>query len=147
MINIQIDQVGYRPNDYKTATFRIEDTNSVSDSVKLNGNSGNTFRVIDVINNEVVFESELSKEIKSEPNGEVNRVGDFSSLNKVGKYVIETEKYGKSYEFEIKDNIYEDVLKSSLKMFYLQRCGCALEEKYAGIFAHKECHNTMARIY
>lgn len=147
MINIQIDQVGYRPNDYKTATFRIEDTNSVSDSVKLNGNSGNTFRVIDVINNEVVFESELSKEIKSEPNGEVNRVGDFSSLNKVGKYVIETEKYGKSYEFEIKDNIYEDVLKSTLKMFYLQRCGCALEEKYAGVFAHKECHNTMARIY
>ena len=51
MINIQIDQVGYRPNDYKTATFRIEDTNSVSDSVNLTSNLGSGFRVIDVINN------------------------------------------------------------------------------------------------
>ena len=80
MINIQIDQVGYRPNDYKTATFRIEDTNSVSDSVNLTSNLGSGFRVIDVINNEVIFEGELSEEIKSEPNGEINRVGDFSSL-------------------------------------------------------------------
>nr|ABX76047.1 endo-1,4-beta-D-glucanase [unidentified microorganism] len=34
-----------------------------------------------------------------------------------------------------------------MKMFYLQRCGIDLEEKYAGKYAHKSCHDTKARIY
>ena len=146
-MNIQVNQVGYRPNDFKTATFRIEDTNSVSDSVNLTGKIDADFRVIDVINNEVVYEGKLTQEVKSEPNGEVNKVADFTRVKKPGRYVVENDSCGKSYEFEIKEDVYEDIFKASMKMFYLQRCGCSLDKKYAGIYAHKECHNTKARVY
>lgn len=147
MINVQVNQVGYRPNDYKTATFRIEDTNSVSDSVNLSGKIDGNFRVIDVINNEIVLEGNMAEEIKSEPNGEVNRVADFSKVTKPGKYVVENSTCGRSHEFEIRENIYNDIFKASMKMFYLQRCGCSLGKKYANEYAHDECHNTKARIY
>lgn len=147
MINIQVNQVGYRPNDYKTATFRIEDTNSVSDSVNLKGKIDNDFRVIDVINNEVVYEGKTSEKTECEHTGEVSKVADFSMLKKPGRYVVESDNNGKSYEFEIKDDVYEDIFKASMKMFYLQRCGTSLDKKYAGKFAHKECHNSKARIY
>ena len=147
MINVQVNQVGYRPNDYKTATFRIEDTNSVSDSVNLSGKIDGNFRVIDVINNEIVLEGNMAEEIKSEPNGEVNRVADFSKVTKPGKYVVENSTCGRSHEFEIRENIYNDIFKASMKMFYLQRCGCSLDKKYANEYAHDECHNTKARIY
>lgn len=147
MTNVQVNQLGYRPNDYKTATFRIEDTNSVSDSVNLNGKIDSDFRVIDTVNNEVVFEGKMSDEVKSEDNGEVNRVADFSEVKRPGKYVVESKNSGKSYEFTISEDIYKDIFKSSMKMFYLQRCGCEVKEKYAGKYAHPACHNTMARIY
>ena len=147
MINIQVDQIGYRPNDYKTATIRIEDTNSVSDSVNLEGKIDYDFRVIDVINNEVVYEGKTTSKTTSRYTGEVNKFADFSELTKPGKYVVETDTQGKSYEFEIKDDVYSDIFKASMKMFYLQRCGCAIEKKYAGKYAHPECHNTKARIY
>ena len=147
MINVQVNQVGYRPNDFKTATFRIEDTNNIGDEANLQGLKDSDFRVIDVINNEVVYEGKLSKEVKSEYIGEVNKVADFSRLKKPGRYYVESDTAGKSYEFDIKEDVYEDIFKASMKMFYLQRCGCALPEKYAGEYAHKECHSTMARVY
>lgn len=146
-MNVQVNQVGYRPNDFKTATFRIEDTNSVSDSVNLEKNIDADFRVIDVINNEVVYEGKMTKEVKSESCGEINKVADFTRVKKPGKYVVESNSCGRSYEFEIREDIYNDILKSSMKMFYLQRCGCSLKEQYAGKYAHKTCHNTKARIY
>lgn len=146
-MNIQVNQVGYRPNDIKIATFRIEDTNSVSDSVNLKGKIDCDFRVIDVINNEVVYEGKTSNEIKSEYTGEINKTADFSTVKKPGKYVVESDTNGKSYEFEIKDDVYEDIFKATLKMFYLQRCGCSLEKKYAGKYSHPKCHDKKARIY
>ena len=146
-MNIQINQVGYRPNDIKTATFRIGDTMSVSDSVNLSGKISDGFRVIDTVNNEVVYVGTLTSETKSEHTGEVNRVADFSELKKPGKYVIENDTNGRSYEFSIDENVYKDILKESMKMFYLQRCGCALDKKFAGKYLHAVCHETKARIY
>lgn len=146
-MNIQVNQVGYRPNDYKVATFRIGDTKSVSDSVNLEKNIGNTFKVIDVINDEVIYVGELSKEVSSRYTGEKNKTADFSEVTKPGRYVIENENNEQSYEFEIKENAYDDILKASMKMFYLQRCGCELPKKYAGEYAHSACHNSKAKIY
>ena len=88
-MNIQINQIGYKPNDYKTATFRIGDTLSVSDS----GSSDNTleekFRVINIESGETVYEGTLSDTVSAEANGEVNKVADFSIVNKPGHYVVE----------------------------------------------------------
>lgn len=147
MINIQVDQIGYRPLDTKIATFRIGDTKSVSDSVNIEGKISNTFRVLNAISGDVVFEGNVTKKVASEINGEINGVADFTELKTEGIYVIDSDLNGKSCEFEIKENIYDDVLKASMKMFYLQRCGCELPKIYAGKYAHPICHNTKARIY
>lgn len=147
MTNIQVNQVGYMPNDYKTATFRIEDTNSLEDEINLTGKLGGGFRVIDVINNEVVYEGKLSKEYKSEHIGEVNKIANFSEVTKPGKYAVESDISGRSYTFEINENVYDEIFKSSMKMFYLQRCGQELDKQYADKYAHPACHNTKARIY
>lgn len=147
MINIQINQVGYLPNEYKIATFRMDDTKSVSESINKEKKAGKTFKVIDTQTNSVIYEGQLSDAISSEFNGEVNQVADFSKVTKPGEYVIESEDGEKSYEFSINKNVYDDILSSTMKMFYLQRCGVKLETDYAKIYAHDACHNTMAKVY
>ena len=34
-----------------------------------------------------------------------------------------------------------------MKAFYFQRCGCALEEKYAGMWTHEKCHSAPAVLW
>lgn len=146
-INIQVDQIGYRPNDVKIATFRIGDTKSISDSVNVNGSLSNTFRVIDTINHEVIYEGNLSETSQSDYTGEVNKTADFSKVKRPGQYMIEGGVNGTSCNFEIKDDVYDELLKSTVKMFYMQRCGVELKSEYAGIYAHPVCHESNAKIY
>lgn len=147
MINIQVNQIGYRPFDTKIATIRIGDTKDVSDSINIEGKISNSFRVINVANDETVYEGEVLRTIPSDINGEINGIADFSELKAEGVYVIESDSNGKSCEFAIKENIYDDAFSASLKMFYLQRCGCEIPKIYGGKYAHLVCHNAKARIY
>lgn len=66
--------------------------------------------------------------------------GDFSEFIETGRYIIKSEDGQKSYEFEIKENIYSDLINAVQKTFYLQRCGTELNPKYAEEFAHGRCH-------
>lgn len=71
---------------------------------------------------------------------------DFSDIDMEGTYQIEELDSGdKSCTFIISKNAYDDVMKSLLKSFYYQRCGVALEEKYAGKFHHACCHTGLAK--
>lgn len=65
---------------------------------------------------------------------------DFSSITEPGKYHFLDDNGSRSCSFEISDRPYDKLLFDSLKMFYFQRCGMELEEKYAGIYTHKACH-------
>ena len=44
----------------------------------------------------------------------------------------------------IADNPYKELVKEATRMFYLQRCGCEIEDE---TFAHKACHTSEATIY
>lgn len=133
MNSIRINQVGYRINDTKRAVF--------ADS------EASTFSVIDSSNGSCVYEGKLSAPVKNTSAGETDCIADFSEVKAAGTYYITDNLGNKSYTFKIDDSVYEDAFETSLKMFYLQRCGCELPETFAGIYAHKECHNTDARIY
>lgn len=41
----------------------------------------------------------------------------------------------------------QKLLRDLLRFFYLQRCGCALPETDAGVFAHTACHTDKACVY
>lgn len=72
--------------------------------------------------------------------GEDTALVDFSDINQEGTYYFKDNNDNKSCVFSIMTDPYRELSKASLKMFYYQRCGCALEEKYAGKYKHNPCH-------
>jgi len=133
MRSIRVNQIGYRELDKKRAVFADL--------------SASEFSVVNSEDGSVVYKGKLSDEIKNTEAQEFNRIADFSEVTKAGKYYITDGNGNDSYEFVIGDRVYEDALKASLKMFYLQRCGSELPKEYAGIYAHPSCHDTKARVY
>jgi endoglucanase len=69
------------------------------------------------------------------------RTADFSQVTKKGKYFLETSDGAKSAEFEISLNAYNQAFYTSMRGFYLWRCGTAVEGTHNGHhFAHGICH-------
>lgn len=130
--DINVNQIGYEPDDKKIAVLRGE---ALAD----------TFQVV-AADGTIALEGPLSGPAQSEPSGETNYTADFSSLNTEGIYTIKCGS-AQSYEFKIARGIYSDAFKAVFKMLYLQRCGSGLPEKYAGGFAHEACHTGKAVIY
>ena len=132
--DIQINQIGYRPGDDKIAVFTGKNIDS-------------SFSVVNVDTKEVVFEGTITDPVMNDNTGRKEATGDFSSLKDKGTYKVVSDKCGESYEFKIADDVYDEVFKDTLKMYYLQRCGMELTDDYAGDYAHKACHTEKATIY
>lgn len=131
--SIYINQVGYLPDDTKTVVFSGDDLDDA-------------FEVIDVKSGKSVYEGTLSTPAKNRNTNRIEAVGDFSSVTTPGTYKIVAEKTGESYEFEIANDVYDDVFKDAVRMLYLQRCG-EITSDYAGDFAHGNCHSEKATVY
>lgn len=122
---VYVNQVGYPAAGKKHATISGET------SFRLMNESG-----------ECVLSSDNIPEIMlayDESSGENTAIIDFSAVESEGCYYFETER-GKSAVFSISGSVYDKTFRDSLKMFYYQRCGIDLVEKYAGRFSHKACH-------
>lgn len=130
--NILVNEVGFYPKYNKKAVFR--------------GEGPVDFAVIDTKDNKVVFEGTSSDAIENKSADEINFILDFSDLKTCGEYYISVGNE-KSVSFKIDSEVYKDATDKLLRFFYLQRCGMAVTEEYAGIFAHPSCHDTKARIY
>ncbi|MCR4763543.1 MAG: glycoside hydrolase family 9 protein [Lachnospiraceae bacterium] len=72
--------------------------------------------------------------------GEEAAVIDFSGVTTPGRYYFTDDNGTRSPSFTIGDDPYASALRDVLRMFYFQRCGMELEERYAGRYAHKACH-------
>ncbi len=128
--SIVTNQLGYRPDAKKTAVFR-----------KTNG--GN-FSVVNADTNEVVYTGSMGEPKTNSQADETNYVGDFSEVTASGKYYIKADGLDNSYTFEIGDGVYNNLLDSSVRMLYLQRCGTEVKDDK---FGHVSCHDTIATIY
>ncbi|MEJ6952002.1 glycoside hydrolase family 9 protein [Natronospora cellulosivora (SeqCode)] len=132
---IHINQLGYKPGDSKRVL------------VKNSQKKLKNFRIFDLNNEQVVYEGIL-KEAKYDPDsGEIVSKGDFSDLSLVGDYYIKLDNEKKSYNFSIKEGIYDQLKNDLLKLMYFQRCGLNLEEEYAGPWKHEACHLDDAYLY
>lgn len=132
--NVNINQVGYEPDDTKTVIFRGDSTDA-------------KFDVVDVNSNETVYSGDITGKKENSVAGETDYYGDFTSVSKEGTYKIVTDTMGESYEFQIKKGVYDDLYKDVVNMIYLQRCGMELTSTDAGDYAHPACHTGMATIY
>lgn len=133
MAEININQLGYLTNDKKKAVLRGE-------------NLGKTFQVINEAGASV-FEGELVGPMENVTADEINYYADFSEVKEPGTYTIVSGDAAPSHPFLVSDGVYDALMKSVVKMLYLQRCGAALEKEHAGEFAHEACHLLEATIY
>ncbi len=90
--NVFIDNTGYCPEDKKIAFFAGND---------LVG----SFEVRDAVTEEVVYTGSLVE--TADMDGRVLYAGNFSGVDKEGKYYIRQPQIGDSYEFEVSDSVYE----------------------------------------
>ncbi len=127
---ILTNQIGYRTNDKKTAVVRKD--------------GGDSFKVVNADTKEVVYTGTLGAAVSNSSADETDRVADFSTVTKAGKYYITCGSLDQSYTFEIADNPYEKLTDEAVRMFYLQRCGCEVKD---ADFGHKACHADMATVY
>ncbi len=130
---IRVNQVGFLPGAIKTAVLPDAD-------------AATAFSVVNVVTGETAFEGEWSAPVENPGAGETNRVADFSALTEPGRYRVEADGLA-SPEFAVDDGVYDALFRASVKMLYLQRCGVALDEEHAGIYAHPVCHAGPAAVY
>jgi endoglucanase len=131
--NLMVDQFGYRPGDPKMAVISCP---------SIGFNSTDTFTPGPVI--EVRRASDNQTVFSGKPelwnNGAVDFTSgdkgwwfDFSSVKDTGDlYIFDTEKKVRSYIFRISGDVYKNVLKAAIKVFYYQREGFPHDAKYAG---------------
>ncbi len=72
---------------------------------------------------------------------------DFGEVQTAGKYRLEGADGTLSDSFSIGKDVLADVHNAMIKALYFQRCGCALEEKYAGPYVHAACHMADSEVY
>ena len=155
--HIKIDQFGYRCNDEKIAVISNPQTGFNAASTFAPGTGTNQYQIRNWSDNAVVFSGTLSAwNTGSTHSQSGDKVWwfDFSGCNTPGTYyVFDVLRNVGSYKFEIREDIYQDVLKHAVRSYYYQRCGTAKSSTYAGVnWTDAACHagtqqDTDCRLY
>lgn len=124
------DQAGYAENSRKVAVMPFK---------------ADIFAIVDE-NGEKVFEGTVSHFGYDEFSGDDIYTADFSAFTRTGSFRVEANEK-KSALFRVGNGVYKKVFRDITKAFYYLRCGCSLNEKYAGVYTHAPCHTGKARIY
>ncbi len=133
MPDIAVNQIGYLPGAYKSATLR-------------GAALRNTALLINEKTKEIVLEKEIEGGVSDPDTGDEEALFDFSSIKDEGTYHVEAGE-AVSPSFRISEDVYKDAFDASLKMLYYQRCGMKLTSDFAGDFAHPVCHAEKAVLY
>ncbi|MFA6857698.1 MAG: glycoside hydrolase family 9 protein, partial [Treponema sp.] len=126
---VRVNQIGYRPDDIKTAFVKVQKINQ-------------TFSVINNSGIEV-YKGKLLKPVRDEAASEYTAQADFSAVKTAGTYTIKSGDY-ESFPFLIGEDVYTPIFKSVLHYFTLSRCGTEVSDS---IFSHPACHIGKARIF
>jgi len=123
---ITLNSVGYLPGMPKTASITSECV---------------SFKIKNVEKNEIVLSGNVTGPFEHADFDEKIWNADFSEINQNGKYILEVPGVGQSSEFEIKEDVYNFSFVTSMRAFYLWRCGTALEGVYdSNTYLQAECH-------
>lgn len=121
-IYLRTNQVGFLPNDMKTAVILSKDSLP-----------SKQFFIRDSNSNKVQLEGNISNNYFNYGSFKFCYEIDFSRLTKEGRYFIESNNT-KSYPFAIGDSIYNPVRDSLSLFFKVQRCGPT------NPLLHRPCH-------
>lgn len=128
---IHVDQFGYMPNHNKVAVISNPQTGFNSSQ---NFTPSSNLEVRNATTNTVVFTGNpaiWNNGVTHNQSGDKGWWFDFSSVMQTGDYYIyDVTKDERSATFTINNNVYNEVLKASTKMFYYNRCGIAKTSPY-----------------
>lgn len=127
---VMLNQVGYNVNQEKIAVAQWPGKYEVRNE-----------------KGEVVLHTSTKAGLQDPLTGETLYTVDFSRLTTPGVYQLVYEYGDASCHFTIGEDVYKDVHNAMIRALYFQRCGCALEEKYAGKFKHAACHMDMVSLW
>lgn len=99
--HILVDQVGYTTDGKKTVIFRGNDLPK-------------EFDVINAQTGEVVYSGRIKQKERENTTNDIIGYGDFSDLSEVGTYYIQASVFGRSYDFDIADDIYDGVFEDAI---------------------------------
>ncbi len=122
--NIRLNSIGYLPDQDKIATIAVSASNFYI--VKTGGT--------------VVFAGTAKSMTDSDSKQQV-WLADFSDLTDPGTYYLAIPNIGKSVDFKIAEDLYNDPFKTVMMGLYLMRCGTSVSATYNGqTFSHGACH-------
>lgn len=129
---IKVDQVGYVPQAPKIA-FVVADQSSTE------------FLIRKVNDSSIVFRGQLSTPVIDTDSGDRVQVADFSQLRNEGNFYVEVPGVGRSWSFSINASVYRRAFYLTMRSFYGQRCGTAVElgPEFPN-YKHAACHLTGA---
>ncbi|MEW6193623.1 MAG: cellulase N-terminal Ig-like domain-containing protein [Bacteroidota bacterium] len=130
---ILINQLGYRPDDEKTALIKAVQPD--------------TFLIIDAATNVVVIKKKFNDRMEfDKATGDNLFTLDFSDLRKPGMYRITIPVLAEtSYNFAVNNNVYNECAIKTLESFYYQRCGEEISNSTE--WKHPICHIKHALFY
>jgi endoglucanase len=123
---IKVNSLGFLPDAPKQASLTI---------------AAETFIVRNASNGKRVFKGKPSAAVKQEDVDQEVWTVDFSSVTKPGNYYVEIPEVGRSVEFPIGKQVYNDAYVTSMRAFYLWRCGMEVSGEHNGNHFHQGvCH-------
>ena len=141
--HLKIDQFGYPPDLQKICV--INNPTAGFDFVAGDFYTpGNTLHVRKVSDNSLVFSGSITSWNSGNSYGQSGDIVwwfDFSSVTAPGNYYIyDPANNKKSFNFEIKADVYNTALKLAVRMFYYQRSGFAKTAQFAGEWTDGASH-------
>ncbi|MEO0996793.1 MAG: glycoside hydrolase family 9 protein [Pseudomonadota bacterium] len=124
--SIRINQIGFLPGSAKQAVVASP--------------NGDSFGLIDTKTNAIVFEAALKPLSVWPPSGEAVRIADFSALTRPGQYRLVLDEKTPPVPVAIHAGVYAELARASLKAFYYNRSGIALEKTHAGRWSRAAGH-------
>lgn len=119
------NQVGYLPAGQKVASVMVRGAGDLGFSVQA-ARTGKT-----------IFQGTLGAPTLDAASGDRLALADFSALTTPGEYrLLAQGKRGEA--FLIQNDVYRQPLRTAMRAFYGQRCGCAVD--LGGGYSHPACH-------
>ena len=126
---IRMNQVGFAPNQEKTATLDVDSLQAVPRVVTILNAAGDT-----------VWRGAASETMTNPVSGKYRQIVDFSDLTEAGEYTLIIPSLSEAAHFIIQNHPYRELTRKALRAFYYQRASMAIEEPYAEGYARKAGH-------
>ena len=118
------NQVGFSPNHYKTLVL---------------SEVANDFEIIEKASGKTVYTGKAKEAKDYSFANEKVRIAEFSDLTKPGVYFLKFNNT-KSQDFTITKNAYQDILKASVKSYYMIRASSELKSEHVNEYSRVAGH-------